>query len=363
MRMLSAALPVEFRWGDYERYTFSLGIDDGDALTLSGMTAARFMASQRQSVCPSGLANQVEEVFDKIATVLESKQLRVSDIVEAVVYVVSDVVNDHDQVVRGFHRRLGDDLPSIRSVCVDRLLRPDALIEIAVVARHESVAATQMVTISPEASRGQPFQSQVKEVLRDAEKALVGLERDWSYVAFAIEQIQTPSGVMPDGSVLDHSESIGRQRIAGARFGTGRLLHPGCLLQLDLRVAREPVEIIADGIPHDGPATLAAASRVGDRVFLSGQLAGRAEASRGIQKESEAAYRQLLRALEAAGGSPRSLVETVEHVTLSGLERYAETADVRRALLPPPFTAATGTVCSSVGSDRSFLLYGTARIG
>lgn len=361
--MLRPALPVEFRWGDYGRYTFSLGIDDGDALTLSGMTAARFVASQRQSVCPSGLSDQAEEVLDKIDVILASKQLAIADIVEAVVYVVSDVADDHGQVVQALRRRLGDTSPTIRSVCVDRLLRPDALVEIAVVARRESMATTQMVAISPEDSRGQSFQSQVKDVLLGAERALADLDRDWSHVAFAIEQVQTLAGTIPSRTVLDHSEAIGHQRIAGARFGTDRLLRPGCLVQLDLRVASEPVIVTSDGSPQDGPATLAAAARTGDRVFLSGQSAGPSETSSGIRAESEAAYKQLLRALEAAGGSPQSLVETVEHVTHSGLDRYAETADVRRELLPIPFTAATGTVCSSVGMERSFLLYGTARIG
>jgi enamine deaminase RidA (YjgF/YER057c/UK114 family) len=359
--VLRAVRPEEFRWGDYRRYTFSLGVRVGDEIVLSGMTAATFDQERRQTILPNGTSEQTEVVLDKIQAVLAAEDVLASDVVEVVEYVVADVVDDHALVAAVRDRHLSGAATSVRSVCVDRLLRPDATVEIAVVAHAGPLAPTptRSMTISPRASRGESFRHQVAEVLDLAEQALEEDGSDWSYVAFAIEQLATGTGPMPDSTVLDHVDRIGHERLAGARFGTRRLMQSGDLVQLDLRIAREPVEVIGHEARFDGPATLTAATRTRDHIFLSGQTAGRPAAAGGIRSESEDAHQRLLAALGGAGGDVGSLLETVEHVTLPGLDGYAETAEVRRALLPSPFTAATGTV----GGDRSFLIYGTARVG
>jgi enamine deaminase RidA (YjgF/YER057c/UK114 family) len=134
-------------------------------------------------------------------------------------------------------------------------------------------------------------------------------------------------------------------------------------VQLDLKVSRLAVERIGGDGSFVGPATLVAATRTPTRVYLSAQQGGAAAGTGDVRAEVDTAYRRILAVAAAAGATPASLVETIEHVTHAGLDDYAETAEVRRELLPQPFTAATGTVCNAVDGPGCFTLYATAVVG
>ena len=64
--------------------------------------------------------------------------------------------------------------------------------------------------------------------------------------------------------------------------------------------------------------------------------------------QAEYTLRNILKVVEAAGGSARSLVKTVEYVTPAALSRYREVAGVRSRLLAEPFPASTGVVCEAL---------------
>lgn len=363
--MYTAVEPADFPWGDFRRYTFSLGIQTDDGTVLSGQTAAHFDRELRSTVLPVGLLEQTHAIYDKIDVVLAAANLSADDITNVVEYVVADEIERLAAVTAARLERLPLMTALTRTLCVDRLLRPDALIEIAVEAARESNPSGAHLTINlptivPIATRSDALHLQVAEVLDLAEVSLADAGADWSNVVFALEHLKATHGRLPEGTVLEQSERIGRSRMAGARVGTQRLATAGALVQLDLRIAYGPIEVVEVDGPSSGPLTLAAAVRTPSRVYLSAQQGDRAAGAGDIRGEVDAAYRRLLAVLELAGQSAESLIETIEHVTGTGLDGYAKTAAVRRELLPSPFTAATGTVCSALEDGRRFTLYGTA---
>lgn len=363
--MLTAVEPADFPWGDYRRYTFSLGIQTDDETVLSGQTAAAFDRELRTTFLPVGLLEQTHAIYDKIDVVLAAANLSAEDITNVVEYVVADEIEHLSAVTAVRLQRLPLVTARTRTLCVDRLLRPDALIEIAVDAARESNPSSahptiDLPTLVPVATRSDALHLQVAEVLDLAEAALADAGADWSNVVFALEHLEATHGRLPEGTVLEHAERIGRSRTAGARVGTRRLATPGALVQLDLRIAYGPIEVVEVDGPPSGPLTLAAAVRTPSRVYLSAQQGDRAAGGGDIRGEVDAAYRRLLAVLESAGQSAESLIETIEHVTGTGLDGYSKTAAVRKELLPLPFTAATGTVCSAVEDGRRFTIYGTA---
>jgi enamine deaminase RidA (YjgF/YER057c/UK114 family) len=361
--------PAIFPWGDYRRYTFSLGVELGAELVLSGQTAAGYDRESRRMVLPRGLAAQTHEVYDKIEAVLAAGGRGLDDVIRVVEYVTAEQAGAYAEVADVRRERFRGVAPVITTLCVDRLLRPEAHVEIAVVARRgDGLPSTplQLPSLHAGDTPGLPFPAQVDLVLDRADEALAAIGCTWEDVAFAMEHVVTGDGNGLERTALDRADRIGERRTAGIRVGMRRLVPEGALLQLDLTVSRTPVDVVVEGSPSR-PAGLAEAVRSGDRVYLSTDFtsASRDDAHEAdVRVQVDAAYRRLLSLVAAAGGRPEDLVETVEYVTHDGLDGYAATAEVRRALLPLPYTAATGTVCAALDDPGSrFALYGTAVVG
>lgn len=367
--MLTAVEPARFPWGDYRRYTFSLGLRTGDDLVLSGQTAATFNPEHRRMELPEGIVRQVEVIYDKIDAVLVDAGFATSDVVRVVEYISAAAASEHEAVAAVRRRRLGSEDAVSTTVCVDRLLRNEALVEIALEARRTPAVGSaescpvHLPSILPEGARGGSIRAQVDDVLDRAESRLAAIGASWANVVFALEHVAVGTGDLPPETVLDRTDRIGQGCIAGARVGTRRLIHDDIGIQLDLTVSHEPIEIIEPEADRRGASTLADAVRDTSRIYLSGQSGGPgASESADVGREADVAYRRLLAALERAGGRRDALLATIEHVTHEGLSTYAETASIRRNLLPLPFSAATGTVCSTVDGSGCFTIYGTAAV-
>lgn len=366
--MLRAAKPSEFPWGDYRRYTFSLGLGDDLRLVLSGQTASSFDTQRRTMTMPDELEAQCAVIYEKIEAVLRAEGFTSRDIVEVTEHICSVAVSESAMLEAVRAQWLGGSAPAIRSVCVERLLRPDALIEIAVEAQRSTAdpgrsMTPRWLTIAPKKSRGARRDRQASEVLDRAEQRLAELGKDWSNVAYAVEFVQWSEEGF-EHSILDRADRIGTANIAGSRIAMRRLLQPGGSVQLDLRLSDTPVYTVDHRFDDSSeiPRAVAAATRTSGRVFLSGVSGPPSPDPEDIAGEAASAYRRLFEVLEAAGYGADRLVETIEYVTEAALPGYAATAAVRRALLPQPFSAATGTVCHSVGDSNNFLVYGTALV-
>ncbi len=93
--------------------------------------------------------------------------------------------------------------------------------------------------------------------------------------------------------------------------------------------------------------TFSTAVRRGPFLFISGVIArdpetGEVAGKGDIVAQTDFIFRKIKTILEAAGGSLDDVVKTTDYVTT--LERYRETAAVRRKYFKNGFPAATGVV-------------------
>ena len=117
------------------------------------------------------------------------------------------------------------------------------------------------------------------------------------------------------------------------------------------------VEIV-DPWGHEGRYTFSAAVKRGPFLFVSGMTAkdpvtGEVMGKGDIVEQTDVIFRKLGAILEAAGGSFDDVVKTTDYVTT--LERYRETAAVRRKYFKNRFPAATGVVVKALVSPEALI--------
>ena len=104
--------------------------------------------------------------------------------------------------------------------------------------------------------------------------------------------------------------------------------------------------------------TFSTAVRRGPFLFISGVIARDPEtgefAGKGdIVAQADFIFRKIGKILEAAGGSFDDVVKTTDYVTT--LERYRETAAVRRKYFRNGFPAATGVVVKALVNPEALI--------
>jgi len=358
-----AIRPTAFPWFDYSRYTFSLGLDLGSDAYISGNSASEYDPSEKRMVVRGGLANQTRTAYAKIEAILEAGGYVANDVVRAVEYVTTRGIDSYREAEQVRLEVLGD-RPTVCTVCVNSLLRPDALIEIEVVARkgHAGGKTVDGIVYLPSClpldengriiGKGDLI-AQVNAVYEWASRLLAGHGLSLSNVAKTVDYI-TPA------AVADYKLTA---RVRRERFGphypgaTGiimaRLKHPDAMIQVDFIASRYPLETVNPGWERYRKLTYSPAVKAGSVVFMSGQAAldpatEQAVHAGDVVAQAEYTYANILCVLEAAGGSAENLIKTVEYVTPAGLTRYRETAAVRSRLLREPYPASTGIVCEQL---------------
>src|SRR5258708_2523058 len=80
------------------------------------------------------LQQQVRAAYAKIEAILAAADLTLADVVRVVEYVKVAVVDDYQEIARVRQEVLGEARPAVSTVCVSALLRPEAVLEIEVLA-------------------------------------------------------------------------------------------------------------------------------------------------------------------------------------------------------------------------------------
>jgi enamine deaminase RidA (YjgF/YER057c/UK114 family) len=372
----TAITPEHFPWFDYRRYTFSLGLRLGDEVVLSGHSASQYDPDEGRIVVRGGMAEQTATAYDKIEAILAAEGFDLGDAVRVVENVTVAGIDHYAEAEEVRAARLGGNRPAVVTLCVDRLLRPAALIEIAVVAQKgagdplavsSAAARPAFVPARPAADGvvylssvlpvddhgavvGDDLESQTEAVFDRAGRMLAAAGLGWDAVVHTVDYT-TP------GTLRDYKRTgrIRAERLSAPYPGAAgilmsRLAHPDALIQLDIIASTEPAEAVNPGWERYGKLTYSPAVRAGNVLFMSGQAALDPETERAVHAgdvaaQAEYTYGNIIAVLEAAGGGPEHLVETVEHVTPAGLDRYREVAAVRERLLRSPWPASTGIVC------------------
>lgn len=363
---MKAITPASFPWFDHRRYTFSLGLDVGGTAHLSGHSASAYDADAGRIVVRGGMAEQAGTAYDKVETILEAAGLGLADAVRVVENVTVAGMATYREAAEVRAQRLGDARPAVTTLCVDRLLRPDALIEVAVTARPGSPdggrtpggdGVVHLGSVLPVDDTGtvvgDDLMTQAEAVFDRAGRLLAAAGLGLGDIAKVVDHT-TPA------TLLDYRATgrVRRERLgpvwpASAGILMSRLAHPDALIALDVVASRHALTAVNPGWDRYEKLTYSPAVRAGEVLFLSGQAALDPATERAVHvgdvvAQVEYTYTNVLAVLEAAGAGPEHLVETVEYVTPGALPRYRETAAVRERLLRAPYPASTGIVCQGL---------------
>lgn len=360
--MAVAIKPTRFPWFDYGRYSFSLGVQAGTGIYLSGHTASEYDGAAGRMVVKGGMAAQTRIAYAKIGAILESAGRSLGDVTRIVEYVRTDAIERYAEAASVRTELFGAHRPVVNTVPVKSLLRPDALIEIEATAGAPEARASAGVVFLPSVQpidatgaivgRGDVV-AQTQAVFEKAAELLKALGIGFDRVVKTVDYI-TPAA-------LANYRATGRVRKAflgpvypgAAGILMPRLLHPEALIQYDFIATRDVPVAVNPGWSRYQKLTYSPAVRAGNLLFMSGQGALDPATERilfdgDVVAQAEYTYTNVLKVLEAAGGGPEHLVKTIEYVTLAGLARYREVAGVRSRLLRQPFPASTGLVCEAL---------------
>jgi enamine deaminase RidA (YjgF/YER057c/UK114 family) len=367
-----ALRPFRFPWFDYSRYSFSLGLAAGSSLYLSGHSASEHNPKQGAIVVKGGMAEQARTAWTKIAAILEAGGCTLADIVRAVEYVTPQGIEAYPEADRVRAEMLGACRPALCTVVVQQLLRPQALIEIEVVARQGEgqraargtaperlarendgiVYLSSLLPINEDRSLIAPgdVAGQTQAIFRHAAEVLDSFELGINDVVKTVDYL-TPAALGDYKKTAEvRRECFAPVFPAATGIIMPRVAHPGALIQIDIIASHRPRAIINPGWSSYANLTYSPGVRTGNLLFIAGHAAldpdtGRSVHPGDIVAQSEYIYGKILDVIAAAGGAPEHLVKTIEYVAPAGLPRYREIANVRTRIMRAPLPASTGVVC------------------
>ncbi len=362
---LDAVVPREFPWLDTSRYSFSSAIDAGGAVWAAGQTAGVFDSDAGRIVVGGGAGEQAALCWEKVSAVLDAAGRTPADCSEVVEYVTPAGLRDHEAIEAARPAGVGESGtasgPAMSTVVVDSLVRPEALVEIEVVA-GQSPGLVRIPQVLPIGDAGEvvapdDFVAQCEWVLEEAGRRLAVHGLGFGDVVKVVQQT-TPA---TRRQYRDTAEA--RRRLLGPTFpsSTGVLVsalpHPGALVALDVWASSGPKKVVPYAEDAYASLTFAPAVVAGGLVFISGTTAwdpatNDTVAPGEIGAQAEFVYDQIGRVCEAAGTSIDHLVKTIEYVAPDGLGRYREVGGIRERVLGRPFPASTGAVVAGLLSRQ-----------
>ncbi len=369
----SAIKPKHFPWFDYTRYSFSLGVRAGDRVYLSGHTASEFDPALRRIVVKGGMTEQVRTAYQKIAAILDGAGMTLNDVVRVVEYIKPEGIDRYAEVEAVREAVFGPHRPAVNTVPVRALLRPEAFIEIEITAgdvgaashlgsgmpvARDSSGVVFLPTVLPTDHQGNiigagDVAAQARAIFEKAQRMLGACGLGFNRVVKTVDYI-TPAALANyklTGRV--RKEFLGPVYPGAAGILMPRLCHPEALIQYDFIATRDEPVAINPGWDRYKKLTYSPGVKAGKLLFLSGQGSLDPATERVLHEgdvvaQADYTYRNVLKVIEAAGGSVRNLVKTIEYVTPNGLAHYRDVASVRTKLMAEPYPASTGLVCEAL---------------
>lgn len=363
--------PADFPWLRYCGYTFSLGLSDPDsgAAYLSGHSASRYDPEADRIVVRGGMGAQAETAYAKVGRILEAADLGWTDVAALVENVTVAGLGSYAEAEEVRRAHFPSIPPAVRTVVVDRLLRPAALIEIEVTAARttESLPGglrggpngiVHLPSLLPVDDAGDivaegDLVGQYRCCLEKAATLLHALGLGLSNVVKTVEFSTPATREAHPETGRARRDLLGPVYPAAAGILMSRLAVPGALVGLEVTASQEEPVGIDPGWPRYETLTCSPAVRAGRTLHLSGFAAVDPETRQvlhpgDVEAQADAVYRAVDEVLAAAGLGPEHLVRTVEYVTPDGLPGYRGVAGVRERRLPRPYPAATGIVCAGL---------------
>ena len=368
-----AIKPKHFPWFDYSRYSFSLAVGVGDRVYLSGHTASEFDPALKRMVVKGGMTDQVRTAYQKIAAILDAAGMTMNDVVRVVEYVKPEGIERYAEARAVREEVFGTHQPAINTVPVRALLRPEAFIEIEVTAgpvgaatnvgsgmpvARDSAGVVFLPTVLPTDEQGNiigagDVVAQTRAIFEKAKRMLSALGLGFDRVVKTVDYL-TPAALANykfTGRV--RRDFLGPVYPGAAGILMPKLCHPEALIQYDFIATRDDPIAINPGWDRYKKLTYSPGVKAGKLLFLSGQGALDPATERVVHEgdviaQAEYTYRNVIKVIEAAGGSVSNLVKTIEYVTPGALTQYRDVASVRTKLMKEPYPASTGLVCEAL---------------
>jgi enamine deaminase RidA (YjgF/YER057c/UK114 family) len=370
---LKAITPAHFPWFDYARYSFSLGLKSDTGAYLSGHTASEFDPVSKRIVVRGSMTQQVRTAYKKIGTILEAAGLGFHDVVRIVEYVRPEGIERYAEAVAVRAEVFSQYHPTVHTVPVKSLLRPEAFIEIEVTAgpvggatdvgslaspARDSAGLVYLPTVQPVDEQGHivgagDIVAQTAYIFEKAGKMLSVLGLGFQNIVKTVDYLTVEGLAHYKGTGRIRKQYLGPIYPGAAGLIMPRLVHPQALIQYDFIASRDALECINPGWSRYEKLTYSPAVKAGKLLFMSGQGALDPATEKvlfhnDVVAQAQYTYSNILSVLSAAGAGPQNLVKTIEYVTPHGLSDYKKVADVRANLLKTPYPASTGLICEAL---------------
>ena len=373
----SAIKPRRFPWYDYSRYTFSLGLSVGEYTFLSGHSASEYDTGTREMVVRGGMREQARTAWAKIAAILEADDRSLADVVRVVEYVTPEGIERYAEATAVRGELLGTNRPAVNTVVVNRLLRPQALIEIEVEAEPAEPPLRSELGWPPAwtparvtdgfvylssilplddagmlIAAGDPV-AQMRAIFERAARVLGSLGLAMSCVVKTVDYLVPETLPNYKHTAAVRREFLGPVYPAATGIIMKRVAHRGAMIQVDFIASRHQAAAVNPGWTRYAELTYSPAVRAGEMLFIAGHAALDPESAKPVYggdvgAQAAYVYENILRVVAAAGGGPEHLAKTIEYITPAALERYREVAGVRSRILRAPFPVSTGCVCEAL---------------
>ena len=371
--------PQKFPWLDLNRYTFCLGAESGGILYLAGQTASEYDPAVGGVVCKGDLLDQTRVIYEKLGVVLEAAGMSFDNVVQTVDYIDPAALPQYRETGAIRREFLGGTPVGSTGICVERLLRPDALLEVSAVAVSEEKRAVNpgydrygALTYVPgviagdtlwtsgfvgneevdgQASFPQDTSRQMGLTYEIVGSVLAAAGAAPSDVVKTLEYVSPQAWLQYDVGAADSRREFFKGAYpANTDITVNRLLRPEGHVEVEavavLGGNREEIQV-PGWDPSYGDATYVPGVKKGRMLQLSAQAGIDHTTATGVAPfeivaQAEQAYGNLARVLAEGGYSLDDVVNTIEWVPPNGLSAYRRVGEVRRKFFGDSFPSATG---------------------
>jgi enamine deaminase RidA (YjgF/YER057c/UK114 family) len=356
-----------------------MGAENSGILYLSGQTASEYDPKLDRVVCKGDLLDQTRVIYEKLAVVLEAAGMSFQNVVQTVDYIDATALPLYRETGAIRKEYLGDNNPlGATGICVERLLRPDAFIEVSMVAMRgekkpinpgwdrygqltyvPGVEVEDMVwtsgfvgseDINGQANYPQDTARQVELTYGIIGKVLAGASVGPEDVVKTLDYI-SPQCLLQYPNTADVRRGFfGDCFPASTNIPVNRLLRPEGHVEIEVVAVKggDRQEIrVPEWEQHYGGLTQNAGVKKGRMLQISGQSSvdpatGATVGGYDIVAQAEQAYNNIARIMGEGGYSMDDIVNTIEWVAPNGMMDYRKVGEVRRKYFGDRFPSATG---------------------
>lgn len=346
--------PRHFPYLDYKRYTFSLGLQYGDNIWLSGHSASHFDTNLNRVTAEGSMVEQARLAYQKIGDILKAAKSGFHNLVRIVEYITPSGIAGYQSVESLRNEIFGKNRPAISPVVVKSLLRPEALIEIEAFATPKAweivdtggsahpylqsyavragntLYIPAQLPVKPDSDKIIGYGNvvaQAQQIYENTDRILRAAGLGWEAVVKTLEFVTPGAMAVYKETAKVRRDYLGKAYPASTSIIMPAILHSEAMLQVEFIAVDAKRESINPGWKHYDYLTFIPGVRAGKYIFLTGQgssdpVSHTLQYPDDIVNQTRCAYSNIRTVLEKAGGTMDSMVQSVEFITSAALKQY-----------------------------------------